>query len=803
MSAAKGQQTLLGIGAPAANKLEYHGTVVRQRFGNDESGFRVVIMQVEPGSKVPTTWVGIMPQVSPGLQLSASGTVVQDPKWGPQLKVDQCLSEVPNTPKGIASYLTTGPFPGIGPKTADAIVAMFGEQTAAVLKEAAYNPELLARVKGITPELAKKIGQVWVEQEAIAPLLVWLGERGVSAYIAGRIVAKFKGNTQQIVENHPYRLTEVNGVGFKTADQIAMAMGIPADSAERAQAGTMHVLGEQTSQGGHCWTSLDMLAEETGKLIQQPTGPSYDAIEALEHAGDVIVFGSQVYAAKTYYAERDVATDLAALLAPVTELPPLPVDDLEPGESVDPVVAPARKLTLLEAMPEALAAFEARTGMVLAPAQRAAVLMLCTNKVMVMTGGPGVGKTATLKAKLAVLKAVGLRVKMVAPTGRAAKRMEELTGLPAATIHRTLGFNQDTFGFDYCRDKKLSCDVLVVDETSMVSVDLAASLLAAVPTAATVLLVGDVDQLPSIGAGAILRNCIDSGVIPTTRLTEIFRQAAGSSIITNAHAINNGAMPVGDDPTDRTSQFVWHKESDPVAAADLILELVTKTLPELYGLDPIRDIAVLPPMKKFECGTIELNQRLQAVLNPHGPEVKRGPTAYRLADKVMQLKNDRERDVYNGDIGFIREVDVERRMLWVDYDGRSVEYTSDQLEHLVHAYAATGHKYQGSSAPCVVIPLIPQHHVMATRAWLYTAVTRAERHCILVADPRTVGFAVRGAKREIRRTGLGDRLRALVKPVHSPGSNALLTKQPAVVASGSAADVLAALDSMGDPPAWL
>jgi exodeoxyribonuclease V alpha subunit len=304
------------------------------------------------------------------------------------------------------------------------------------------------------------------------------------------------------------------------------------------------------------------------------------------------------------------------------------------------------------------------------------------------------------------------------------------------------------------------------------------------------LCVGDVDQLPSVGPGAVLRNMIDSGRIPTTRLTEIFRQAAGSSIITNAHAINNGRSPASDDATNAASQFVWHRASDALKAADLILELVTNTLPALYGIDPIRDIAVLPPMKKTDCGTVALNARLQAALNPHGPEVVRGAFRFRLRDKVMQLKNDRERDVYNGDVGYIVDVETDRRVIWVDYNGRKVEYTSDQLEHLTHAYAATGHKYQGSSAPCVVVPLLPAHTIMATRAWLYTTVTRAERHCIMVADPRTVAIAVRETKRDVRRTGLADRLCAIAPAL------------PAFTAA-SAARVVEALADMGEPPAWL
>jgi exodeoxyribonuclease V alpha subunit len=743
-----------------------HGEVIRQTFGNEDNGYRIVKVMVNGEQQ---SWVGVMPPVSPGMKLAATGTTESDPKWGPQFKVLTCSSSAPTTGVGLVSYLVSGPFPGVGPKTAQAIWDKFGDKTAEVLRLAATDPTMLAKVKGINATAALAIGTAWVEQESVSPILVWLQEQGIQPHVAGKIAAKYKGNTIQVVKANPYRLAfEVAGVGFKTADEIAMRIGIAKDSPARVQAATLHALTEAMSMGGHCWTSRDALAKITAGLIDQRPEICFTAIDILVKGAKIIAVGEQMYAKHIYTAEQNVANYLASLLSTKAHDYGSQLDIDEP------------KQTLEEIMVSALEEFEKKTGMVLAAAQRAAVEMLVRSKVMVMTGGPGVGKTATLRAILAVLSAAGMKVIMCAPTGRAAKRMTELTGMPAATIHRTLSIDPQTNQFEFNESNPLTCDVIVIDETSMISVELAAALLCAVPFRARVLFVGDMDQLPSIGAGAVLRNMIDSGVIPTTRLTEIFRQAAGSTIITGAHAINNGKMPTPDNENDPRAQFIWHKETDQDQAATLVLELVTKILPAKFGFDPIRDIAVLPPMKRGACGTFELNKRLQAALNPHGKSYKRGGTTYIVGDKVMQLKNDKNRDVYNGDIGYVMDCDQEQKTLAVDYDGRRVEYTSEQLENLTHAYACTGHKMQGSSAKCVVIPLLMAHYMMLTRPWLYTTFTRAETLCVLVADPKAVRMSVGQAKRDIRRTGLTDLLRAAVPPTKEQAAAGLALVQAAL-----------------------
>lgn len=731
---------------PAANAV-VHATVIRQLFGNDENGYRIVAVEVDGGKE---TWKGIMPPVSQGMELNATGSIVVDPKYPMQrtFNVVTCSSAIPTSGAALASYLASGPFPGVGPKTADAIIAMFGEQTKDILRLAATDPTKLSRVKGISAKNAQAIGESWIEQEAISPILIWLQDQGILANLAGKIAAKFKGNTIAIVKANPYRLTEVNGVGFKTADVIAMKLGIEPDSAIRAEAATMFALGEETNMGGHCWTGRDELARLTAKHIAQRTDICYAAINHLVQDSKVVAVGEQMYAARVYKAEQKVATCLAQLMAakPVTR-----------GGNDAATGVP---LTLEQTMVTALEAFEKSTGMVLAQAQSDAVAMLVRNKVMVMTGGPGVGKTQATKAMLHVLGASGQTVIMCAPTGRAAKRMNELTGRPAATIHRTLGLKPNSNGaFEFDEGNPLNCDVLVIDEVSMIPVELMAMLLAATPLRARVLCVGDQDQLPSIGAGAVLRNMIESSVIPTTRLTQVFRQAAGSSIITNAHRINGGQVPLSDDEHDPKAQFIWYKETDTEVAADLIMRLVTNVLPQRFGFDPIKDIAVLSPMKSGPCGVYALNERLQAALNPSGKSYKHGMTTFILGDKVMQLKNDRARDVYNGDIGFVCDCDQEAKTLTVDMDGRKVEYTQEDLGHLTHAYACTGHKMQGSSAKCVVIPYTMSHWMMLNRPWIYTTVTRAEKLCVLVGDPAAMRKAVGEAKRDIRRTGLAALLR--------------------------------------------
>ncbi|MCC6557461.1 MAG: ATP-dependent RecD-like DNA helicase [Polyangiaceae bacterium] len=744
-----GQRPLFSARAAAGSgPATVEGEVARITFENEETGFRVLRVEVDAGAP-PEVWVGVFPPALPGTRVRATGRYERDPKHGEQLRVDTLLTVAPATLEGLERYLGSGMVPGIGPAFAKRIVETFGMETLEVLDRA---PERLAAVPGLGDRRAQAVAKAWAAQRAIGAIMIFLQAHGASPALAARIFKRFGPQAIDIVSRSPYRLAlDVWGIGFKTADRIARSIGVRADSPERAQAGVLQTLVDLSTRG-HVYAPRPELAELAAAMLERDAAEADAAVDALAAAGHVRIEALStgeiaVYPREMHEAEVRLARRLRALLA---------------GGGA----SPDRGDHLAAAVSSAIAAFEARARVALAPAQREAIELAARHKVLVITGGPGVGKTTIVRAILAALDRARISVRLAAPTGRAAKRMREATGRAAVTLHRLLEFDPKQRRFGRQRSKPVEARAIIVDEASMLDLSLADALLQATADEARLILVGDVDQLPSVGPGAVLRDVIASGEVPTARLTQIFRQAEGSLIVQNAHRIHDGEPPEG--ARGPNSEFYVIERTAADAAADLILQLVTERIPRGFGLDPRRDVQVLTPMHKGEAGAIALNARLQAALNPEGPSVTRGARTLRVGDKVMQLRNDYDREVYNGDIGFVSAVVPDERKLTVRFDDRQVDYEEGELDELTLAYATSIHKSQGSEYPAVIVPILTQHFVMLSRNLIYTAVTRGKRLVVLVADPRAVSLALAETRKEDRRTHLAARLREGVAGLGPP-----------------------------------
>lgn len=714
------------------------GEVVRVTFENDETGFRVLRVNVE-GRLAPETWVGVLPSTAPGTRVRATGRYERDGRHGDQLKVETLLTVAPSTMDGIERYLGSGMVPGIGPAFAKRIVEVFGLATLEVLDR---SPERLAEVPGLGRGRVESVTKAWEKQRAIGAIMIFLQGHGASPALAMRIFKRLGPKAIDVVTRSPYRLSlDVWGIGFKTADRIAQSIGIKKDDAARAQAGVYQTLHDLSSRG-HVFAPRGELCERAAAMLEVDTLPveaAIDALAASKHvrlepleSGEAGEIG--VYLVEHYEAEVRLARRMRSVLRKDA-----------PGQS-----------RLAAGVEAAIAGFEKRAGVELAPAQRQAVQMAAQHKVLVLTGGPGVGKTTIVRAILSLFAEAKLVVRLAAPTGRAAKRMSEATGREAVTLHRLLEFDPKSRAFARRNGRPLEGGAVIIDEASMLDLALADALLQAVSDDARLVLVGDVDQLPSVGPGAVLRDAIASGEVPTIRLTEIFRQAAGSLIVQNAHRIHEGVPP--ESATGTGGEFYVIERTGDKAAADTVVELATGRIPKGFGLDPRTSVQILTPMHKGEAGTLMLNERLQQALNPHGLEVKRGNKILRVGDKVMQLRNDYDREVYNGDIGFITEIDAATKKLVVRFDERNVDYEESELDELVLAYATSIHKSQGSEYPAVIVPILTQHFVMLSRNLIYTAVTRGKKLVVLVADPRAITLALAETRKEERKTYLAERL---------------------------------------------
>jgi exodeoxyribonuclease V alpha subunit len=728
-----------------------HGVVERITYRAEESGYAVLRVQL-PGAPEPATVVGNVGAAQVGEEVALQGRWVRNPKYGPQFEVTAFRSMVPATLVGLQRYLGSGLIRGIGKELARRIVAAFGERTAEMLDGA---PERLREVDGIGEKRADGIREAWREQKVVKEAMIFLQGHGISPLLAHRIWKQYRDQTIDVLHHNPYRLAiDIHGIGFKTADRIATNLGIPPDAPQRAEAALLHILSTITDDG-HVWLPRDELLERVERDLAVPRPVAEEALDSLLRAHRIV--GESPSAVPVADAQRT-----AHSAQPPFDVAPASLDACERSIArslADLLRAPPRPAAI--DVPRALAWYEAQASLQLAALQREAVARALTEKVLVITGGPGTGKTTLLRAALDILQRKRVRVALAAPTGRAAKRMTEATGLPAQTIHRLLAFNPRSGSFAHRRDRTLEAEVLVVDEASMLDVVLAHHLFAALAPGTRLVLVGDIDQLPSVGPGNVLSDVIASGRVPVVRLTEVFRQAAASRIVAGAHRIRQGLAPQNSPGKGGDFYFL---EEEPERVTARVVRLVADDIPRRLGVDPARDIQVLCPMNRGRAGSQELNEALQARLNPDGAETVQGWKKLRVGDRVMQIANDYERDVYNGDLGRITAARPDSGEVLVDFDGRSVTYEARDLDSLMLAYACSIHKAQGSEYPVVVVPLVPSHWPLLARNLLYTAVTRGKRLVLLVGSRRALYRAVKNDTPVLRRTKLAQRLREAVPP---------------------------------------
>lgn len=715
------------------------GTVKSVVFRNDETGF--TILHVTPAetdgafrlAAREITVLGTCAAAWEGEELHATGEWVDDPVRGRQFKAKSVECIPPKSVEGVRRYLASGLIRGIGPVLANRIVDRFGAETIDVLD---HHSGRLREIPKVGPKKIASIVQGWREGKGTREVMIFTQTYGISAGKAAKIYRTYGPDSVAIIKRDPYRLCrDIWGIGFATADRIALAVGLPKDSPLRARAAIVFTLRTEADEAGHCWTSEPDLLLHAQELV----GISVETLaEALKHeldAGRVVKEGDRLYLRDLWVAERHVAAKLKDLLASPPAFAPIDPD-------------------------RAVAWWERKTGFTLAPAQLRAVRASVGSKVSIVTGGPGVGKTTIIRALVEIFQArTGVHkitVQLGAPTGRAAKRMAESTGAPAQTLHRLLKYNPQTNAFTYNEERPLAGDVFIFDEMSMVDIRLMADLVVALPRRATLILVGDTDQLPSVGPGNVLRDLIASQTIPTSQLTEIFRQDSSGLIVRNAHHVNAG------EPFETragASDFYFVAQDDPAKALDLVLDFMVTRIPRHFHLEPLQDVQVLTPMRRNLLGAENLNAAIQKRLNGAGPGVVRGGMEFRAGDRVMQLRNNYDKDVYNGDVGFVQSVEPAERTLVVLFDGRPVEYRAADLDELTLAYATTIHKAQGSEYPAVIVLLHRQHYMMLQRNLLYTAITRGKKLVLVIGSPWAVKQAIETNVVRARRTSLAERMR--------------------------------------------
>ena len=770
--------------------LKLEGSVESIVFRNEDNHYTVARFRPSDSGRLfrddLTTIVGALPGVHVGELLSVEGEWEKDPKYGRQLRIVSFTQRLPASVEGITRYLSSGLIKGIGPKKAQRIVEFFGEQTLAVIEQ---QPERLTEVKGISSKDREQIIQAWNEQSEIKELHLFLQSHEVSMNLATRIYKQYGQDSIKVIRENPYQLAQdVMGIGFRTADDIAVKLGLPRDSVPRLATGLSYVLAQAANEDGHCFLPENELLRRACDILQAPYDMLPPALEQLRNQRDIFVepplpappVGAdlsrpapidrpadddippvdwaeveeqepqqRIYFGPFWYAESGSARLLQRLLYTHSELPPV---SQQHWDAVFNYLAQNRKMVLTEK-------------------QREAVQMAYNKKVSILTGGPGTGKSTSIRALLMVLRKRKIEVALAAPTGRAAKRLTEATGavgFQAKTLHRLLEYAPHDNTYQRNEENPLPYQFVIVDEASMIDILLFYHLLKALPSDAHLLLVGDADQLPSVGPGNVLRDLLRSEAIPTVRLTELFRQAQQSQIVVNAHRINSGQVPsLKREPK---SDFFFVPEEDPIRAQHLVLDFVQRRIPTHYHLDPMSDIQVLSPMYRGPLGVTSLNEELQAHLNPKAfVELEWGGRSLRLGDKVMQVRNNYDKSVFNGDVGWIRSINKENSILKVEFLEEAgpmlVEYAFHELDELLLAYAVTVHKSQGSEYPAIVLPLVNQHYMLLQRNLLYTAITRAKHLCVLVGQPRALEVAVKNNRVAQRNTGLAERL------THLPNSD--------------------------------
>lgn len=713
----------------------------RITYHNRDSHYTVAKLKVQ-GIRNLVTIVGNLVYVTLGEMLKLKGSWGVHPRYGEQFRVVSYEVVVPATAKGIERYLGSGLIKGIGPVMAKRLVQKFGDKTLDVIENDA---DRLREAEGIGSKRIDMIRTAWADQKEVREVMLFLQGHEVSAAYAARIYKQYGRNSISVVKDNPYRLAEdIFGVGFLTADKIAMKLGVPKDSLKRAAAGILYVLNKLSDEGHVCFP-YEPLLDECGKILETERDIIIEAcrraveerkiiVEETGEAGDT---GRTVYLAGLHAAETGVAEHIRSVFT-------------APGKD------------RLFDKDKSLEWVQKELNIILADGQKSAIRMAMENKVLVITGGPGTGKTTLIRAILKIYRRSGRNVLMAAPTGRAAKRMSEATGFEAKTIHRLLEFSPKQGDFKKNEEYPLETDLVVIDEASMVDTLLMHSLLKAVPRDAVLVLVGDVDQLPSVGAGNVLKDIIDSGYIPTVRLNEIFRQASQSLIIVNAHRINNGEFPLLPPDREELRDFYFIQLEDPEEVCRMVLNMCKNRIPEKFGLNPVKDIQVLSPMHRGVAGASNLNIELQKFLNNSQDEFSRGGKTLKTGDKVMQIRNNYDKDVFNGDIGVITSIDKEEQELTVDYDGRRTAYDFSELDEIVLAYAVSVHKSQGSEYPAVVLPLLTQHYMMLQRNLLYTAVTRGKKLVVIIGTKKALAMSIKNNKQQMRYTRLKERLREIM-----------------------------------------
>lgn len=756
-------------------------------FQNPSNGWTVARVMAD-GEAGMVTVVGVMPDVQPGERVEITGEWKEHPKFGRQLEVHICQQLMPATENGVRRYLASGMVRGVGKVLAVRLVEAFGTK---VLDYLDTEPERLLEVEGVGKKKLAAIKESWDEQHEVRNLMLFLQSHDVSPTHAARIYQRYGGGAVEKVKDNPYELAyEIRGVGFRTADNMALRLGFHPDAPQRVEAAVIYSL-FTASEKGHLFMPQERLVPDVLDLLagaRMPVGVAVAGGDAPRPEQENLPMDDAQWDANISLEELEQYEDqgwnvgrelVAKAVDALSERKRIHVEDL-PEQGIERAVylmhfyrqereitsrlyhliehpAPMDIKKIRAVMPR----LEAADRIELSQEQREAVLGGCENKVVVITGGPGTGKTTITRVLVKTLDEMRFKIKLAAPTGRAAKRMSDATGYPASTLHRLLQYSPDG-GFLKCEDDKLKADAVVVDEASMLDVGLFLALLRALPLTCRLVLIGDVNQLPSVGPGNVLADIIESGTVPSAVLTRIYRQARESLIVTNAHRINNGQVPENPGTPGPQHDFFWVRRTEVGDIQRYILDLVTRRIPAAYGLDPGRDIQVLTPIHKGELGTKALNALLQAHINPKGREIKRGETIYREGDRVLQLKNDYDKDVFNGDLGWIEDVDPQLGEVLVDFDGRTVSYETFELDELAPAYAISVHKSQGSEYPAVIMPVVTQHYVMLERNLIYTGLTRARKLAVMIGQSRAMNIGLGRKESRKRFTHLRYRLRGAV-----------------------------------------
>lgn len=706
------------------------GEILRFRFKGDNGDFAVAVIRCADGTEEVVC--GPMPGAEVGRQLELEGVFATHPDYGREFRISKCKTALPESPSGLIRFLSSA-VPGLGPKNAAAIVEHFGKETMEILNRF---PKKLKEVPGIGAKRAAEISRIWKESVQQRESLIFLQGLGITPAYCARLLKVYGENAPDVVKKNPWKLADdVDGIGFLKADEIARSLDIPENSPERLRAAAVFAMNTLTSQG-HVCAPVEEVVNSTAELLKLPEESARTGVEEAIARKLLLLLDDMIYPPHLARAEQKLAKRIAEL-------------------------AQCKKFAAQKMGELPQAVIEK-----LAPEQFQAVETVKHAPLSIVTGGPGVGKTTVMGEIVKLAKKAKLKIALAAPTGRAAKRLSESSGLEAKTIHRLLIYDPRSNAFAFDESHKLECDLLIADEVSMLDLVLAEALFAAVPSGCAVVLVGDADQLPSVGAGTVLADFISSGFFAVTHLTQVFRQAAESAIIANAHRVIKGYMPVAPAPQkDKELDFYWIDPGDPARAEELIEKMAAERIPERFGFDPVKDIQILTPMNRGDAGVFRLNPLLaKRLLGEKVESFRFGERSFSLGDKIMQRSNNYDKNVFNGDVGIIEKIDSENRKFFCAFDNgeRSVEYAFDETDQLSHAYAITVHKSQGGEYPCVILSLLKCHYMMLRRNLLYTAMTRAKKLLVLVADRQAVEIAISNNRRERRYSLLSKRLKELL-----------------------------------------